>query len=134
MIIAFWVIATNLIIIALLIIIVPIWFQRNIKLDDNQQHNLAIGRQKLVDLKIQLAQNNISTSEYNEQLTELELALNEELSTAQGGNTKAHQGRWIIALIIPLLPISAISLYLTLGTPQILEAPPTPAQEVAQHA
>ena len=60
--IAFWVLAANLIIIALLIIVVPIWFRRDVNIDDNEKHNLDIGRQKLAELKIQRDKKNTDSS------------------------------------------------------------------------
>lgn len=129
--IAFWVLAANLTIVALLIIVVPIWFRRDVNIDDNEQHNLDIGRQKLTELKSQRDQQVLSQVEYEEQLTELELALDDELGQAQNSKAKVSQGRWVVALIVPLLPISAIAIYLSVGAPQMLDVPAPPAQATA---
>lgn len=120
--IAFWVLVANLIIIALLIITIPIWFRRNVNLDDNQQHNLAIGRQKLIALKNKLNKQELSKLEYEAQLTELELTLDSELKPTNS-KAKSSQGRWVVALIVPLLPISTIAIYLAVGQPQMLSIP-----------
>jgi cytochrome c-type biogenesis protein CcmH len=106
---------------ALWIIVPPLLKQeqgRDSELDDQ---NIAIARQRLAELKTQLEAGAINESQYQEQYSELEMVLNDDLSLrAQKKNEKAT-GRWIIAPVAIVLPILAVSLYMALGNFDAIE-------------
>ncbi len=117
----FWLLVTAMTGLALWIIVPPLLKQeqgRDSELDDQ---NIAIARQRLAELKTQLEAGAINESQYQEQYSELEMVLNDDLSLrAQKKNEKAT-GRWIIAPVAIVLPILAVSLYMALGNFDAIE-------------
>lgn len=113
--IEFWLIAAILVIIGLVIVILPLWRKQGVEESDVDQQNIDIARQKLIDLKAQLGNGKIDQAQYELQLNELELALNDDLSLSQNASATQKQGRWMIGFLVVLVPVVAVSLYLILG-------------------
>ena len=119
--IAFWLIAGIFIVIALLLIALPVWFSRQSSEMGASQQNLDIARQRYQDLRNQLRSGAISQTDFDDQEAELELTLNQDLQNTSQSSTTAVQGRWILVLIIPGLPVMAILLYLMIGDPAAID-------------
>ena len=89
----FQLIAGVLIIIGLSIIIPPLWKKREAKESDVDQQNINIARQKLSELKLQLANGHIDQAQYDLQSDELEMTLNDDLSLSLNSTEHQTQGR-----------------------------------------
>lgn len=123
MITVFWLLVGLLMIIALAILLPPLWRQRVVVAADMDNRNIAIAKTRLAELKEQFHSGALSEAQYQEQRAELELALVDDLDIATG-NAAHAQGRWIAYVLAILLPLSALALYSGLGTYQAIT--PTP--------
>lgn len=119
----FWLLIGLLILIALAILLPPLWRQRTVAAADMDSRNIAIAKTRLAELQAQLATGALTEVQYQEQRAELELALVDDLDIATG-NAAPAQGRWIATVLAILLPLVALSFYGGLGTYQAVE--PTP--------
>ncbi|GAB6139786.1 c-type cytochrome biogenesis protein CcmI [Methylosoma difficile] len=119
----FWLLIGLLILIALAILLPPLWRQRTVAAADMDSRNIAIAKTRLAELQAQLATGALTEEQYQEQRAELELALADDLDIATGNATPA-QGRWIATVLAILLPLVALSFYGGLGAYQAVE--PTP--------
>ena len=134
--IIFWLIAAAMILLALLIILPPLWRKQadNAVVDDGlDQRNIKIARDRLAELKANLTAGGISQAQYDEQVAELELALSDDLEFKAA--TTAHsqnQGRWLAYVLLVAIPVLSASLYWTLGDYQAISRINDPNQ-VAQN-
>jgi len=119
----FWLLIGLLILIALAILLPPLWRQRAVAAADMDSRNIAIAKTRLAELQAQLATGALTEEQYQEQRAELELALVDDLDIATG-NAAPAQGRWIAIVLAILLPLAALSFYGGLGSYQAVE--PTP--------
>jgi cytochrome c-type biogenesis protein CcmH len=100
---------------------------------DQDQRNIAIARQRLAELKEQLQAGALTQELYDEQLTELELGLSDDLDIVSQVKVPESSGRWMATLLIFAIPLLAGSLYWTLGNypslSQTEQTAATPEQE-----
>ncbi|WP_411728229.1 c-type cytochrome biogenesis protein CcmI [Methyloglobulus sp.] len=116
----FWLVAAVMVLIALLIILPPLWRkQDSTTIDDLDQRNIRIARDRLAELKANKAAGGISQSQYDEQVAELELALSDDLELANPTNTQS-QGRWLVYVLVATIPVLSAALYWTLGDYQAI--------------
>lgn len=111
----FWLLVTAMTGIALWIIVPPLLKQEKAIDSELDDQNIAIAKQRLAELNIQLEAGAINESQYQEQYSELEMVLNDDLSLQTQENGEKATGRWIIAPVAIVLPILAVSLYMALG-------------------
>ena len=135
----FWLLASTMVLIALLIILPPLLRKQAVMPnDDLDQRNINIARERLAELKVNLAAGGISQNQYDEQVAELELALSDDLKFADQipidstQANKQNQGRWLAYVLLIAVPASATSLYWVLGDYQAIARVNDPAQ-VAQN-
>jgi cytochrome c-type biogenesis protein CcmH len=127
----FVLIVSVLILVAFLIVLPPLWRKQPVEDGNLDERNIAIARQRLIELKEQLQAGSISQVLYEEQLLELEQALSDDLDIQSYAKPPSSQGRWMAIVLIFALPLLAGSLYWTLGSYQSI----TPeAQTVASQA
>lgn len=114
--ILFWLIAGTMVLIALLIVLIPLLrVKDSTPTDDLDQRNINIARDRMAELKANLAAGGISQSQYDEQVAELELALSDDLDLAAPA-VKAHgQGRWLAYVLLVAVPALSVGLYWTFG-------------------
>lgn len=105
---------------AFLIVLPPLWRKQPLAASDQDQRNIAIARQRLVELKAQLQSGALSQALYDEQLIELELALSDDLDIVSHVQTSSSQGRWVVWVLALAIPLLAGSLYWKLGNYQSL--------------
>ncbi len=111
----FLLISSVLVLIAFLIVLPPLWRKQPVAAADMDQRNIAIARQRLLELKEQLQAGTLSQALYDEQLLELEQALSDDLDIESPVNSAQSQGRWVAWLLVSAIPLVAGSLYWTLG-------------------
>ena len=111
----FLLISSVLVLIAFLIVLPPLWRKQPVAAADMDQRNIAIARQRLLELKEQLQAGTLSQALYDEQLLELEQALSDDLDIESPVNAAQSQGRWVAWLLVLAIPLVAGSLYWTLG-------------------
>ncbi|WP_422553130.1 c-type cytochrome biogenesis protein CcmI [Methylovulum miyakonense] len=119
----FWLLVGLLILIALAFVLPPLWRQRPVAAADMDKRNIAIAKMRLAELQEQLQSGALTQAQYQEQRTELELALGDDLDIA-GTDAVSVQGRWMAYVLLVAIPLLAVSLYAGLGTYQAIE--PTP--------
>ncbi len=122
-----WVAIVFLLAIAFLIVIPPLFRRNQTQASDVAQQNITIARQKLEELKAQLAAGDIDQAQFDVQELELETALNDDLSLSPGEKQVENQGRWMIALLLILLPTLLITMYKVYGDPEALNRKTTVA-------
>lgn len=129
--VVFWLVASSLILLALLIILPPLLRKRDEVIgDDLDQRNIKIAKDRLAELKVNLASGGISQIQFNEQLTELELALSDDLDLASSATpiTSPTQGRWLAYLLLVGVPVLSSVLYWQLGDYQAISHIDDPTQ------
>ncbi|WAK03392.1 c-type cytochrome biogenesis protein CcmI [Methylobacter sp. YRD-M1] len=112
----FWMLIGLLILAALLIVLPPIWRPREIAAADQDQRNIAIARQRLAELQEQLRAGALTQAQYEEQRTELEVALSDDLDIPGQAKASGIKGRWMVFVLVLLVPLTALSLYAGLGS------------------
>ena len=120
--IQFWLIASVMVIAALLLLIPPLFRgDKNSPLDRKQQ-NIAIAKERLEDLMSELIRGDITRDQYTQARSELEQALYNDLDGLESTTkTAAPRGRWAASVIGVALPAVACSLYFLLGTPEAVD-------------
>lgn len=117
-----------MILVALAIVVLPLFKKQALQSADGAQRNLKIARQHLQDLKQQLQDGLLTQNQYDEQNLELQQSLNDDLEIEAEAENRPGNGRWIVPLLILFLPLLSIALYLHLGDTDALKK-----AEVQQH-
>ncbi|MEQ1558640.1 MAG: c-type cytochrome biogenesis protein CcmI [Methyloglobulus sp.] len=114
--VVFWLIAVIMILIALAIILPPVWRERKIRVsDDLDQRNIKIARDRLAELKANRDSGGINQSQYDEQVAELEQGLSDDLEIASQPGKSPSQGRWLVYVLVAVIPVLSVGLYWKLG-------------------
>ncbi len=112
----FWLIASAMMLIAFAIIFPPLWRAQTLnKTDDLDQRNIKIARERLAELKANRDSGGINQAQYDEQESELELALSDDLAISHQQTVSFRQGRWLVYVLAVAIPFLSIALYLDLG-------------------
>ncbi len=120
--IQFWLIAAVMVVMALLLIIPPLFRgDKNSPLNRKQQ-NIAIAKERLEDLMADLVRGDITRDQYSQARSELEQALYDDLDGLESMNKPAApRDRWAASVIGVTLPAMACGLYFLLGTPEAVD-------------
>jgi cytochrome c-type biogenesis protein CcmH len=125
----FWLIASTMVLIALLIILPPLWRKHdNTATDDLDQRNIKIARDRLAELKANQVSGGLSQEQYDEQVAELELALSDDLDIPALSGKPQGQARWLVYVLIAAIPVISAALYWTLGDYQAIDRVNDPTQ------
>lgn len=117
----FWLVASAMILIALLIVLPPLWRKReNSVVDDLDQRNVRIARDRLAELKANRASGGLSQVQFDEQVAELEQALSDDLDLLNSSGKSQGQGRWLVYVLVVAIPVLSAALYWKLGTYQAI--------------
>lgn len=117
----YWLIVSVLLILALIIIVPPLWKKKEVKDLDSEGRNVSIAQDKVTELKRQLDAGNLSQKQFDAQYEELELSLGDDLIDEQ--DIQSHlgsQGRWVIPVIVMVVPLFSVWTYFSLGEPEAL--------------
>ena len=110
----------GLLLLTLAIVLLPLWKNRPLDADDHSRRNIDIARQRLAELKQQLQDGVLDQTEFDEQYAELQLMLNDDLQIEAETKPTSDQGRWIIAVLLLLIPGISLLFYQLLGEPYAL--------------
>jgi cytochrome c-type biogenesis protein CcmH len=125
----FWLAAIVMTLMAFLIVLPPLWRKRdNTVVDDLDQRNVRIARERLTELKANKASGGISEAQYNEQVIELEQALSDDLEISNSSSKSDSQGRWLVYVLAVAIPVLSATLYTTLGDYQAISRSNDPTQ------
>ncbi|MDD2761527.1 MAG: c-type cytochrome biogenesis protein CcmI [Methylomonas sp.] len=116
----FWLIVAALIVLALAIVILPLFKNSTLDTDSHQRRNIAIARQRLAELKQQLQDGALSQAEFDEQYLELQLMLQDDLQEYPETAAAPRRGRWIAIMLLTLIPGISLLVYQLLGDPNAL--------------
>ena len=135
--IMFWVFAVAMIVVALIFVLRPLFLELNKNDIDRTAQNVAITKERLNELKIELEQDTITQAEYDQTKEELEQSLlndvEESSDNKKSANNKSYT-RLTRYILILSVPIFAISLYAYLGQPELIEGGAKQASTPAGHA
>ena len=113
----FFLCAVVLVVLALGFILPAMLGTHSTALTDQQDHNIAIARERLAQLKVDLANNTVTDEDYQETKRELEQTLADDLHDADAQSPTAQQNPlWTIVIALGV-PVIATGLYLGVGTP-----------------
>ena len=135
--ITFWIFAIAMVIIALIFIFRPLLFELNKNDVDRAAQNVAITKERLNELKVELEQETITKEEYEQTKEELEQALLndvEESSIKSNSSSNKSFARFTRYALIFTVPVLAASFYTYLGQPELIEAVKKQAAAPAGHA
>lgn len=118
--IEFWLLIAGLIMLALLVLLPPLFKKTPLRYADGEQRNTAIARQQLAELKLQLQTGVLSQDQYDAQYRELQLTLLDDLEVDAPAVPGGKTGRWIVSVLVIAVPLLSVFLYMQLGEPQAL--------------
>lgn len=117
--IAFWIIAGVMVIIALALLLPPLWRRRQAVSPDRDWVNLAIAKERLAELKAAQRAGHLADADFQRARGELEASLLEDLAQHSSTPTRSRGG-WIALALVICIPALAGSVYLAIGHPQAL--------------
>ncbi len=114
----FWLLAGSMAILALSFIAVPVLRGRRRADIDRDQLNTAMIREQLTELRADMESGKLDANAFESARHDLEREL---LNAIDEGTDKAQDhsrsGRWVLAVLLPAIPLLAVFLYLQLGVP-----------------
>lgn len=122
--IAFWVFAGAMVVVALAVLLWAMLRPRPASLiDDEEAENVRIARERLAELREELRAGNLDQAAFDRARADLEAALAADLGTATTSHASQRSGRWLGLAVAAAVPALAIYLYLALGSPGALNGP-----------
>jgi cytochrome c-type biogenesis protein CcmH len=113
--IVFFLIAAAFVLVAFAFVLPPLWRARELRKADLDHRNIEIARRRLSELKGNLRAGGISQVQFDEQVAELELALNDDLAIESRVKAAHTHGRWMAYVVALAIPMLAGTLYFSLG-------------------
>jgi cytochrome c-type biogenesis protein CcmH len=114
----FLLIVSTLILLAFLFILPPLWRKQKVKIVDLDKRNIEIAQHRLAELKENRLTGGLSQAQYDEQFSDLEQALSDDLDIVSREIQVTTQSKWIIYVVALGIPLLAGSLYFMLGNYQ----------------
>ncbi len=114
----FLLIVSTLISLAFLFILPPLWRKQKVKIVDLDKRNIEIAQHRLAELKENRLTGGLSQAQYDEQFSDLEQALSDDLDIVSREIQVTTQSKWIIYIVALGIPLLAGSLYFMLGNYQ----------------
>jgi len=122
--ITFWIIAIAMVVMALVFLLRPLLHESNKNDIDRTAQNVAITKERLNELKVELEKNTITQEEYEQTKEELEQSLLNDVEESSREKSSVNNqsftkmARYIVIISVPVL---ALSLYAILGQPELIE-------------
>ena len=114
----FLLIVSTLILLAFLFILPPFWRKPKVKIVDFDLRNVEIAQHRLAELKENRLTGGLTQAQYDEQFSDLEQALSDDLDIVGREIHVTTQSKWIIYIVALGIPLLAGSLYFMLGNYQ----------------
>lgn len=121
----FWILSALLLIAAIAITAPTLLRGHKLAANDREAQNIAIARERLAELGIELAEGRLSPEEHAKAKLELEQSLLQDIeggSAAPEASADPKLGKFTLAGLVVIIPLLAITLYLQLGSPQMITA------------
>lgn len=125
--IGFFIVAAVLLLTVLALIVYPLVRGHDSGPEDRRGDVIGLSRDRLEELKHKRRNGEISETEYNEQVADLEAQLADDLHGQDGGQDNRDRatdtrrgGQWVGFAVIAFVPVLSGLLYLLLGTPAAL--------------
>ncbi len=123
--IVFWLLVVLMVVVALVFLLRPLRLDSSQTDADRAAQNVAITKERIVDVKQDLEQGVISQSEYEQSRQELELSLLNDVEQSGSEKTKSinylSYNRFTRLALTFIIPITALSFYTFLGAPNLVE-------------
>ncbi|MCK5903158.1 MAG: c-type cytochrome biogenesis protein CcmI [Cocleimonas sp.] len=116
----FWIFALLLLLLALGIILPPLFKKTEVVQDDRRDQNIQIAKDQLADLEVSFGKKEMTEAEYSARRDELEQSLYTDVENTQN-NKKieyANPAKLSAGLMAVLIPAIAVGLYSLYGNPQ----------------
>jgi cytochrome c-type biogenesis protein CcmH len=131
----FWLLAGAMAVLALGFIALPVMRKPRNDDIDRDQLNTAVIREQLAELKADMAAGKLDAEAFESARHDLE----RELLNAVGDNKQErpetrHNGRWVLAVLLPAIPLLAVTLYLQLGVGDLREQATQARNTAAENA
>lgn len=130
----FWILAAAMLIVAIGLLIPPLFGRRALHDQDRRAQNVAIARERLKELEAEHASGNLDDQALAQARRELEEALADDVAGGQEAAAPAGPRRspLMLGIVAVLVPLLAVGLYLKLGNPEALNPEAAVAGPVAQ--
>jgi len=118
----FWLLAGAMAVLALAFITLPLLRNKQHETIDRDQLNIAVIREQLAELKADMEAGKLDADAFEAARHDLERELLDAVDDdADKGEGTAHSGRWLLALLVPAIPVLAVMIYLQLGVSDFQE-------------
>lgn len=116
----FWTLCGLLVVIALAFLLFPLFKKEEVKELSRDDQNISIAKQNLAKFKQQLASNEITQADFDQQKNQIENALALDLEHSTEAEYK-YSGGWLAYVLILFIPIFSVFFYLDRGKPDLLD-------------
>ena len=121
----FWLAAMAMAALALAFIALPVLRNRQQNAIDRDQLNTAVIREQLIELKADMAAGKLDADAYAAARHDLERELLDAVNHEEQDDTpRSRSGRWVLAVLLPAVPLLAVALYQQLGAGDLSSQPP----------
>jgi cytochrome c-type biogenesis protein CcmH len=132
-----FILLSTLMIGAVLVLLAPVLLRRSKQAAnaDVHEHNVRIARERLAELEKEQTRGDLSDEEFAQAKQDLQIALAQDLSGGEVGETQRSVGKitnlFTLAVLTLLMPLGVAAIYLQVGAPQHLElrGPGNPANQ-----
>ncbi len=130
----FWILAALMLMLAIGLLIPPLFGRRALHDQDRRAQNVAIARERLKELEAEHESGNLDDQALAQARRELEEALADDVAGGQEAAAPAGPRRspLMLGVVAVLVPALAVGLYLKLGNPEALNPEAAAADPVAQ--
>lgn len=118
----FGIYALILLLMALAFVVVPLMLAKTVVRESDDSANIQLAKNKLKELKAELAGGNLTQADYAVAKQELEIGLYHDLQAAQLQQSGSN-GRWISVPLLFAIPVISLGLYAQLGDFRAFDPP-----------
>ena len=118
--ILFWSLAAAMIAVALAFVLLPLLRGGKEAGVDQQKLNVAVHRDRLTELEVELAEGSMSEEQFTQAKDELERDLLQDVSGGKGAET-TRGGLWMVGVVAVIVPLISVVLYLNVGKHEAIE-------------
>ena len=118
--ILFWSLAAAMVAVALAFVILPLLRGGKEAGVDQQKLNVAVHRDRLNELEVELAEGALNEEQFTQAKEELERDLLQDVSGEKAA-AASRGGVWMVGVVAVIVPLISVSLYLQVGKPSAVE-------------